>query len=147
MRSEVSRLDLTDSSHRAYARAILDNLTTAQGKDRRTLGEYSTPENIREFMVCLADPKSGESVYDPCCAPGLHATLDYVQRESANASQGEINISGSEISIGPYIIQYVMQYYQRKQYRYRLRRLPESNGLGPKDGEKYDCILAVPPFG
>ena len=150
MRSEVSRLDLTDSSHRAYARAILDNLTTAQGKDRRTLGEYSTPENIREFMVCLADPKSGESVYDPCCGTGglLRKALDYVQRESANASQGEINISGSEISIGPYIIAICNAVLSgANNIDIGCEDSLNPNGLGPKDGEKYDCILAVPPFG
>ncbi|WP_100515094.1 N-6 DNA methylase [Mycobacteroides abscessus] len=34
------------------------------------LGEYYTPRHIVKLMVELADPKFGDTVYDPCCGTG-----------------------------------------------------------------------------
>jgi type I restriction enzyme M protein len=143
IQKEVLWLNFSDPSDMEYALAILDNLTTAQGKDRRELGEFSTPENIREFMVCLAAPKPGETIYDPCCGTGglLRKAQEYMRREHSD-SLLPVKISGCERSLGAYAIALCNAI---------LSGLNTSDILlGDSldtDGLEYDCIIAVPPVG
>ncbi|MBA1437590.1 MAG: N-6 DNA methylase [Epsilonproteobacteria bacterium] len=45
------------------------------------LGEYFTPRHIVNFLVQLANPQFGESIYDPFCGTGgmLIATFNYIK--------------------------------------------------------------------
>jgi type I restriction enzyme M protein len=52
-------------------------------------GEYSTPDEITSLMVRLANPKKGESVYDPCFgyAGLLTQAIKYVSHKDGNENR------------------------------------------------------------
>ena len=76
-----------------------------QGIKIKDLGEYFTPRNIVRTMVSIADPRFGETVYDPFCGTGgfLIEAFRYIALRikvtSANESRLKSNtVFGSEIA-------------------------------------------------
>jgi len=128
----------------------------------RDFGQFVTPRVVAELMVELAAPKSRESIYDPCfgtggllvaCIQHLHRVAETQQLEIGSQLHSQ-NIFGIERHPLLYLIGMV---------RLMLAGLDNpdlelgdtlepitrhSGGLENNSKyEKFDCIVAVPPFG
>lgn len=55
-------------------------LLKLQNQAKSDLGQFRTPRQLRQFMVQLADPDIGDSIYDPACGTGgfLVEALDHI---------------------------------------------------------------------
>ena len=63
----IRRLDLKTSDGRTLAAHLFDDVLRMM-LDRRgkRIGEFVTPEPVAALMLSLANPKSGDRIYDPC---------------------------------------------------------------------------------
>ena len=136
---------------RRTLRDTLDNLTK-QLVDKQT-AQYFTPRNVVETMVAVADPKFGESVYDPCfgSAGMLTSALDFVrENDEKNARSGKpmLELSGGEKFSENYVIgltRLVLSGVADPQLELgnSLERVGPSSPK--KDG--FDLVLMNPPWG
>ena len=63
----VRRLDLGTPRGRTLAAHLFDDvLRMTLDKQGKQIGEFVTPEPVAALMLSLANPKSGDKIYDPC---------------------------------------------------------------------------------
>ena len=63
----VRRLDLGTPEEQGLAAHLFDDVLRMMLDERgRRIGEFVTPEPVAALMLSLANPKSGDRIYDPC---------------------------------------------------------------------------------
>lgn len=78
-------------------------LLKLQNQAKSDLGQFRTPRQLRQFMVQLADPDIGDSIYDPACGTAgfLVEALDHIlAKYSSSTRQIPIYGEGWEESKG-----------------------------------------------
>lgn len=120
-------------------------------------GMLRTPDEVVNVMVRLADPKFGESVYDPCLGTGrfLTRSLDYVHKitdisDPLRLMSGKplLNVAGVELDEHQYVIaltRMVLSGVVEPQLE-RGSSL-ERDGAGNQHHELFDVVLGNPPWG
>lgn len=120
-------------------------------------GMLRTPDEVVNVMVRLADPKFGESVYDPCLGTGrfLTRSLDYVHKmtdmsDPLRLMSGKplLNVAGVELDEQQYVIaltRMVLSGVVEPQLE-RGSSL-ERDGAGNQHHELFDIVLGNPPWG
>ena len=136
-------------------RTLLDVFDWALGRMYEKSPEYHrTPNPIAEFLVKLADPKPGESIYDPCfgMAELLTASWNHISN-NATATAGQdsknrLKIAGVESNPGRYIIGFTrLALAGVKDPQLELKdSLKDIPSVSPKRGG-FDIVLANPPWG
>lgn len=118
--------------------------------------EYFTPRTIVDLMVDIANPKLGERVYDPCFGMGglLSAC---VRRMRVDATQIPLekwvecqqnSVFGTEINLNAYAVglaRIAMAGFSEAGLE--LGNSLEQPLAGSSAKHKFDCVLAVPPWG
>ncbi len=114
---------------------------------KKNAGEFYTPRSVVKLMVHLLQPKSGESVYDPACGTGGMLIEAIRNMDNEKASYGKIygqekNLSTSAIARMNLFLHGAKEF---KIVREDTLRKPMFIHQGQL--QKFDCVLANPPFG
>ncbi len=143
----------------------------AQGEN----GQFRTPRNIIDFIVEVVDPDKGDSILDPACGTGgflLSAYKHILRKQTTGMEHCRVTLNNEEIEgipinwgdkltpqdkqrlgdgIEGYDITPLMTRLARVNlflHQFKSPRIHEYDTL-TSDGrwkDKYDCILANPPF-
>jgi type I restriction enzyme M protein len=130
----------------AYEYLIRDFADSAGKKG----GEFYTPRDIVRFMVRIADPHSGMSVYDPCSGSGgmLILSKEYVEESGSNAR--DLALAGQEKDGSVWAI---------SKMNMLLHGIPDADLRNNDDGvledpahivggelQRFDRVITNPPF-
>lgn len=132
---------------------LLARVVEAQG---RFGGEFTTPQNVVDLMVKLADPQPGDRVYDPCFGVGgllvtsarrlrAAAMTDPAKRWNDVRSNGIFGVEISSASFAIGLCRIVLAGIEQPGLELGdalERPLPRNRA-----GEGFDCIVAAPPWG
>lgn len=144
----------TPAERLALRRAFDECSASADVEDA---GMLRTPDEVVNVMVRLADPKFGESVYDPCLGTGrfLTRSLDHVHKmtdmsDPLRLMSGKplLNVAGVELDEHQYVIaltRMVLSGVVEPQLE-RGSSL-ERDGAGNQHHELFDIVLGNPPWG
>lgn len=153
-------LDLVDSLHfrsqdqKFQLSALYEEKIKRMGNAGRNGGEYYTPRTLIRNIVRIIDPQIGESVYDGACGSAgfLCEVYDYLRSTDLNADQlttlQKKTLYGKEKKSLAYIIG-VMNLIL---HGVEAPNIIHANTLADhdqdvQDKDRYDIILANPPFG
>ena len=135
-------------------RVLRDRLDEMTRKlvDKQT-AQYFTPRDVVETMVAVAEPKFGESVYDPCfgSAGMLTSAADYVrENDETNARSGKplLELSGVELFAENYVIgltRLALSGVDSPQLE--LGNSLERTGPNSPSKDGFDLVLMNPPWG
>lgn len=117
-------------------------------KANKKAGEFYTPRSIIRLMVNILDPKPGETVYDPACGTGgmLLETLLHVKEHGGDPRL--LKLKGQEKNLTTEAIAR-MNLYLHGMEDFDIRRgdtLRDPKFLNQDQLEKFDCVIANPPF-
>lgn len=147
--NDLSELNFTVADADVKGEAFEYFLKNAyQGIGIKDLGEYFTPRNIVRTMVSMANPKIGETIYDPFCGTGgfLIEAFRYVAlRTQLTPQVSEIlqksTIYGSEIAATARVARMNMVLYGDG----HSNVYQQDSFANPID-KKYDVVLTNPPY-
>ena len=153
----VRRLDLKTPDGRTLAAHLFDDVLRMMLDERgKRIGEFITPEPVAALMLSLANPKSGDRIYDPCFGIGelLVGAVRRLNEAAWFASphhRADIQVTqvfGVEINRDAYAVglcRALLAGIERPGFALAdalERPLPRRRSV---DG--FDCILAAPPWG
>ncbi|MCK5475497.1 MAG: N-6 DNA methylase [Candidatus Pacebacteria bacterium] len=126
------------------------------GNAGRNGGEYYTPRPLIRTIVKVVDPKIGETIYDGACGSAgfLVEAYNYLTQDQAKLSSSQMTILqdktfyGKEIKSLAYIIgimNMILHGIEAPNIRHMNTLAENINDFQEKD--RYDIILANPPFG
>lgn len=144
-----------DVGEEAFALShIYEDLLRNMGEGGGNAGEYYTPRPLIKTIVHLIDPKIGETIYDPACGTCgflVQAHL-YLESKAKTAEARKIlnnkTFYGKEKTPLPYVLGLMNMTLHEVDYP----RISKENTLQTDirqidDRDKYNIILANPPFG
>lgn len=155
-------LNIVDSMHfRLYEeKHELSHLYEAKiknmGNAGRNGGEYYTPRSLIKTIVKVVNPKIGETIYDGACGSAgfLVEAYNYLTENQSKLSSSQMAILqnktfyGKEIKSLAYIIgimNMILHGIEAPNIRHMNTLSENINEIQEKD--RYDVILANPPFG
>lgn len=126
------------------------------GNAGRNGGEYYTPRPLIKTIVKVVDPKIGETIYDGACGSAgfLVESFNYLTEDKSKLSSSQISklqndtFYGKEIKSLAYIIgimNMILHGVEAPNIRHMNTLSENINDFQEKD--RYDVILANPPFG
>jgi type I restriction enzyme M protein len=126
------------------------------GNAGRNGGEYYTPRPLIRTIVKVVDPKIGDTIYDGACGSAgfLVEAYNYLTQNQSKLSSGQMAILqnktfyGKEIKSLAYIIgvmNMILHGIEAPNIRHMNTLSENINDIQEKD--RYDIILANPPFG
>ncbi|AZD35302.1 hypothetical protein C4K22_2559 [Pseudomonas chlororaphis subsp. aurantiaca] len=115
-------------------------------------GQFSTPANIANLVAALANPQSGESVYDPCFGSGnfLVAAWQQVERNLVEPRLPGplLEVAGIEINSSTFLIGLTRVLLGGiESPRLEWDNSLESKLLSSSSRQGFDIVLANPPIG
>lgn len=136
---------------------LYESMLAKLGREGGMGGEFYTPRPIIEFIVKLADPKVGESIYDPAMGSAGFLVEAYKHMRAAKGARilpkdekrlQEETYHGQEKKALPYLLG-CMNMILHGIFSSNLRRhntlIDDVRKFSEKD--RYDVILTNPPFG
>jgi type I restriction enzyme M protein len=81
------RISSIDSTHIFPLSQIYEGLLLRMGQKSNDGGQFFTPREVVRAMVKVIDPKSGETIYDPCCGTGgfLAQAYEHIKESSGDS--------------------------------------------------------------
>ncbi|OBU29707.1 type I restriction-modification system subunit M [Photobacterium kishitanii] len=117
-------------------------------KANKKAGEFYTPRTIVRLMVNILDPQDKESVYDPACGTGgmLLETIHHVKENGGDPRL--LKIKGQEKNLTTEAIARMNLFLHGQEDFEIVRGDTLRNPKFIKDDqlEKFDCVVANPPF-
>jgi type I restriction enzyme M protein len=111
-------------------------------------GEFYTPRSIVRLMVNILDPKPGETIYDPACGTGgmLLETIHHVRESGGDPRR--LSLKGQEKNLTTEAIARMNLYLHGMEdfQIFRGDTLRDPKFLVNDRLEKFDCVIANPPF-
>lgn len=126
------------------------------GNAGRNGGEYYTPRPLIKTIVKVVDPKIGDTIYDGACGSAgfLVESFNYLTQDQTKLSSSQMEtlqnktFYGKEIKSLAYIIgimNMILHGIEAPNIRHMNTLADNINDIQEKD--RYDIILANPPFG
>jgi type I restriction enzyme M protein len=117
-------------------------------------GQYFTPRSLIQGMVDCIAPKPGELVCDPACGTGgfLFTAHNYVVAHNKNLTRAELRQLKEEAFRGWELVQATARVCAMNLLLHGIgseRSVPVrvADALAADPGERFDVVLANPPFG
>lgn len=141
---------------------VYEKLLKDMGSDGGNSGEFYTPRPLIKAMVEVIDPKAKERIYDPACGSCgflvesfLHILYeDRNKNKKANLSVEELEFLQNDALFGKEKtpLSYAMGVMNMILHEVKSPNIIKTNTLNKKitditQSEKYEVILANPPFG
>lgn len=152
--AEIKNIHFESSDDMFTLSHIYEDLLKNMGEGGGNSGEFYTPRPLVNAIVKLLDPKVGETIYDPACGTGgflaeAHQLL--VPKAKTPEKRKVLNqqtFFGNEKTPLPFVLCLMNLTLHGMEYP----QISKTNTLGRdirgiEDHEKYDIILANPPFG
>lgn len=123
------------------------------GEVKSGAGQYFTPRPLIQAMVEVVDPSPTESVCDPACGTGgfLLAAYEHMKRKPAAADRRVSAALREEMFRGHDIVPEVVRLCAMNLYLHGIggskSPVVPVDALANDDGERFDIVLANPPFG
>lgn len=144
-----------DIGEEAFALShIYEDLLRNMGEGGGNAGEYYTPRPLIKAIVNLIDPKIGETIYDPACGTCgfLIQSHLYLEAKAKSASSRKIlntkTFFGKEKTPLPFVLGLMNMALHGIDYpQIAKKNTLEDDIRQIDDQDKYDIILANPPFG
>lgn len=152
--SEIKKIHFEIGDDLFILSHIYEDLLKNMGEGGGNAGEFYTPRPLVRVMVNLLNPALGETVYDPACGTGgflAEAHLYLLEHANTPEKRRLLNnktFHGVEKTPLPYVLCLMNLTLHGMDYP----RIAKLNTLGRdirgiEDHEKYDVVLANPPFG
>ena len=149
---KLQHISLSDSSKDAKGLAFQKFLSHHEKSGQ---GQFFTPEPVIDFCIKMISPKSYERIIDPACGSGgfLVSAINFIFNNENNIELSNIienNIFGSDInkSIARIAKMKLLLMSNCKTNIICANSLEkEPTTVSNADDEKYDIVLANPPFG
>lgn len=89
---EISRANI-DTTHVFPLSQVYESLLLKMGEKGNDGGQFFTPRQIIKAMVQTIQPRSGETIYDPCCGTGgfLAQAYEYMRDHAPNATPEQVD--------------------------------------------------------
>ncbi len=123
------------------------------GEVKSGAGQYFTPRPLIQAMVEVVDPEPHETVCDPACGTGgfLLAAYEHMKRKPAAADRRVATALREEKFRGYDIVSEVVRLCAMNLYLHGIggdkSPVVPADALANDSGERFDIILANPPFG
>ncbi|WP_147473005.1 MULTISPECIES: N-6 DNA methylase [Pseudomonas] len=146
----VGELPFETPSERRSLLEMFDQVMTETSDSYQ--GQFSTPANIAHLVAALANPQSGESVYDPCFGSGnfLVAAWQQVERNLVEPRRSGtlLEVAGIEINSSTFLIGLTRVLLAGiDSPRLEWNNSLERDSLGSSNRQGFDMVLANPPIG
>lgn len=133
---------------------IYEDLLRNMGEGGGNAGEYYTPRSLIKSIVQLVDPKIGETIYDPACGTCgflIQAHLHLEPKAKTPDSRKILNnktFYGKEKTPLPFVLGLMNMTLHGVDYpRIEKKNTLQDDIRQIDDRDKYNIILANPPFG
>lgn len=116
----------------------------AKGVYKWDLAQYFTPTEVVDFIVRLANPRSGDHIKDPACGSGdfLISTLHHGRAQNADLSESVWGVDHSENAIQICILNMVLNRDGKSNIQKGDSLVDVDSGL-----DSFSVMLCNPPFG
>jgi type I restriction enzyme M protein len=117
-------------------------------------GQYFTPRPLIQAMVTCVAPKPGERICDPACGTGgfLLAAHHYITHENKHLERDELRRLSHDAFMGCELVQATARVCAMNLMLHGIGSeksvpLHVGDALAADPGDRYDVVLANPPFG
>ncbi len=158
----IDEMDFHNQSDLFQLSLIYEKLLKDMGSDGGNSGEYYTPRPLIKVIVDVVDPQIGQTIYDPSvgsCGFLIDAYNHIRYKDIENNVQNDLSVEhlkflnedaffGNEKTP----LSYVMGVMNMILHSIESPNISKTNTLtkdirGLEEKDRYDCILANPPFG
>ncbi len=126
------------------------------GNAGRNGGEYYTPRPLIRAMISVTEPELGETIYDPACGSAgfLCEAYDYLRSKSDKLSTSQLKILQQSTFFGKEkkALAYIIGVMNMILHGIDAPNILRTNTLAQnvadiQESDRYDIVLANPPFG
>ncbi len=158
----IDEMDFHSQSDLFQLSLIYEKLLKDMGSDGGNAGEFYTPRPLIKTIVDVVNPQIGESIYDPAvgsCGFLIEAYNhiryeDVAQNKQRELSTDQLKFLNEDTFFGneKTPLSYVMGVMNMILHGVESPNISKTNTLtrdirGLEEKDRYDCILANPPFG
>ena len=153
--NEIDSLNFRTNENKHELSSLYEERIKRVGNAGRNGGEYYTPRPLIRIINQVINPKIGEKIYDGACGSSgfLVEAFNYIKDSKPLTSTELIKLQketlfGKEKKRFPYIIGTMNMILHGIEVPNIIRKNTlEENILEIQDSERYDVVLANPPFG
>lgn len=150
----IDEMDFHNSADLFQLSQVYEKLLRDMGSDGGNSGEFYTPRPLVRVIVESVDPRIGETIYDPACGTCGFLIEAYNHIRPSELSTSQLRFLSHETFYGneKTPLSYVMGVMNMILHGIESPNISKSNTLtrdirGFEEKDRYDVILANPPFG
>ena len=153
---QVDQLRFRSQAEKHELSALYEEKIKRMGNAGRNGGEYYTPRPLIRAIIKVVDPKIGETVYDGACGSGgfLCEAFDYMRASNPKRTTAQdkrlqdATFYGKEKKGLAYVIGIMNLVLHGSEAPNIVHTNTLTENLADiQEKDRYDCILANPPFG
>ena len=153
---QVDQLRFRSQAEKHELSALYEEKIKRMGNAGRNGGEYYTPRPLIRAIIKVVDPKIGETVYDGACGSGgfLCEAFDYMRASNPKRTTAQDKRLQDATFYGKEKkgLAYVIGIMNLVLHGIEAPNIVHTNTLTEnladiQEKDRYDCILANPPFG
>ena len=153
---QVEQLRFRSQAEKHELSALYEEKIKRMGNAGRNGGEYYTPRPLIRAIIKVVNPKIGETVYDGACGSGgfLCEAFDYMREQNPKRTTAQDKKLQESTFFGKEKkgLAYVIGIMNLVLHGIEAPNIVHTNTLTEnladiQEKDRYDCILANPPFG
>jgi len=151
---EVHQLQFNSYEHKHEMSALYEEKIKNMGNAGRNGGEYYTPRPLVRAMIEVMNPQIGETIYDPSCGSAGFLCEAYGYLRPKVSSSNDLDVLQKETLYGKEKknLAYIIGTMNMILHGIEAPNIVHANTLAQnireiREDDRYDVILANPPFG